>query len=134
MAEPKGPKMAQMAHTRCMLDKQGHTRARTCTLTRVGQPQRTHASTRARPRVQMCNTCRFSTTTTIRERSSVLPCMYVACRVVLDVGGEHAAFVFKAEGKESYYTQTQYSSQSTSHKPRAPCGKYLLLKPSLELL
>jgi hypothetical protein len=54
-----------MAHTSCMLDKQGYKHA--C----------------AYARTPMCNIYRFSTTTMIRERTSLLLYTYVACLLVL---------------------------------------------------
>ena len=56
-----------MAHTCCMLDKQGYMHARA----------RTHR--------QICNTYCFSTATMIRERSSVSRYTYIACLVNLYV-------------------------------------------------
>ena len=62
-----------MAHTRCMLDKQGYTRTRP----HAGAPTRMQAG--GRTHKQICNTYCISTATTIRERASVLLYTYIAC-------------------------------------------------------
>jgi hypothetical protein len=59
-----------MAHTRCMMDKQGYTRMHTLT------HPRTHA--RARTHRPICNTYCFSTATVIREHVSLLRYTYIA--------------------------------------------------------
>jgi hypothetical protein len=65
-----------MAHTRCMLDKQGYTHAHADAF---GHP---HVRTQARARAhkQICNYC-FSTAVMIRERAWMLRYMYNAYRV-----------------------------------------------------
>jgi hypothetical protein len=62
-----------MAHTSCMLDKQGY--MPTPTLSDARMRVLTHT------RTQICNTYCFSTGTVIRERTSVLCCMYIVCLV-----------------------------------------------------
>ena len=66
-----------MAHTRCMLDKQGYLHSRACTRPRP----RAWTPTRARTCRQIYNTYCFSTTTMIRERTSLLRYTYIACLI-----------------------------------------------------
>ena len=67
-----------MAHMRCMMDKQGYMHARACTRPRARAPI---LSTHARIHRQIRNTYCFYTTTMIRERASVLPYTCIACLV-----------------------------------------------------
>ena len=63
----RGHRWQNMAHTRCMLDKQGQTHPRT----------RTHTD-----KFVICNTCYFSTATMIRERASSLRYTYIVCLAI----------------------------------------------------
>jgi hypothetical protein len=69
-----------MAHTRCMLDKQGYMHTRACTRPRV------RVSIHACTHWQICNTYCFSTATVIRERALVLRYTFIACLVFLRFG------------------------------------------------
>jgi hypothetical protein len=62
-----------MAHTGCMLDKQGHTPADACKSPDTHTPSRTHTQT--------CKTYCFSTATTIRDSASMLRRTYTVCLV-----------------------------------------------------
>ena len=57
-----------MAHTRCMLDKQGYMHVRACTRPGARVPTRTHARTQRPIRNTYCS----STVTMIRERAYML--------------------------------------------------------------
>ena len=78
-----------MAHTRCMLDKQGYTYARVCTRPGVRAP--TH--TQARTHRQIRNIYWFSAATMISERASMLGYTYIACLVVLCYAVCHYALI-----------------------------------------
>jgi hypothetical protein len=70
-----------MAHTSCMLDKQGCIHARASTR----PPTRAHAQTRAHTHThtQICSVCRFSTAKMIRERGSMLRYMCISFLLTL---------------------------------------------------
>jgi hypothetical protein len=68
-----------IAHTRCMLDKQGYMHVRACTRPRARVPTCTHLRT-YRP---IRNTYCFSTPTMIRESTSLLRYTYIVCLVYI---------------------------------------------------
>ena len=86
-----------MAHTSCMLDKQGYMHARACTRPRAGERKRTLTHTRARAHThthtQICNIYCFFTATMLRERASMLRYTYIACLVIMTI--VPLAYIFK---------------------------------------
>jgi hypothetical protein len=72
-----------MAHTRCMLDKQGYTHAAHAHAYASGHSHvRMYVCTQARTHRQICNTYCFSTTVTIRERAAVLLYTYMRISII----------------------------------------------------
>ena len=75
-----------MAHTSCMLDKQGYMHARSCDLA--------HARTRAQTHIQICNIYCFSMAKIIRERASMLSYTYIVLFRILHVTQHSAQSIF----------------------------------------
>jgi hypothetical protein len=71
-----------MAHTSCMLDKQGYIHARACTRPRARANVRKHARTYT----QICDTYCFYTETVIRGRASVLRYTYTVLLFIIPIG------------------------------------------------
>ena len=67
-----------MAHTRCMLDKQGYTQARACTRPRSRAPSHTHAHAHTGDYGILLVLPREDW---LRERASSLRYTYIACLV-----------------------------------------------------